>query len=61
MADDLRNGQPIRMAAEQADKYRKLAEYIKSVIQSGFTGHIKVSYAKGSVLKVEKFEEVLKK
>lgn len=49
------------MDAEQREKSLKLTEYIMSVIQSGFTGHLKVSYAKGNVVKVEKFEEILKK
>lgn len=43
------------------DKYRKLVEYMKQLQLSSFTGYIKINYSQGSVGRIEKFEEILKK
>jgi len=34
---------------------------IKELLQRKFTGYIKISFTSGTVKKVEKFEEILKK
>lgn len=43
------------------DKYEKLIEYLKTLQQKKFTGYIKVNYSQGSVGRIERFEEILKK
>ena len=39
----------------------KIADMIKKLTEKKFTGYIKISFAGGSVKKIEKFEEILKK
>lgn len=43
------------------DKHEKLIEYLKTLQEKKFTGYIKVNYSQGSVGRIEKFEEILKK
>ena len=45
----------------QADRFKKLEKYLKELQAEKFTGYIKVNFSQGSIAKVEKFEEVLKK
>lgn len=46
---------------KKSQKVNKLAEYLVEMSQSKFTGYIKVNFSQGSIGRVEKFEEVLKK
>lgn len=39
----------------------KIIELIKALMDKKFTGYIKINFTRGSVGKVEKFEEILKK
>jgi hypothetical protein len=43
------------------EKPNKLVDIIKALVDKKFTGYIKIKFTKGSVGKVEKFEEILKK
>jgi hypothetical protein len=43
------------------DKLKKLMELLKSLIESKFTGYIKVNFNEGHIGRVEKFEEILRK
>jgi hypothetical protein len=43
------------------DKHQKLVDYLKTLQDTEFTGYIKVNYTQGSVGRIEKFEEILKK
>ena len=42
------------------EKLHKIIDIIKTLIDKRFTGYIKINFAKGSVERVEKFEEILK-
>jgi hypothetical protein len=42
-------------------KMKRLMEYLKGVQTESFTGYIKINFSQGSVGRVERFEEVLKK
>ena len=46
---------------QNGDKYVKLIEYMKQLQTYGFTGYIKVNFTQGSVGRIEKFEEILKR
>jgi hypothetical protein len=43
------------------EKLTKIAQIIKTLAEKKFTGHIKINFSRGVVLKLEKFEEILKK
>jgi hypothetical protein len=43
------------------EKLTKITHIIKDLMDRQFTGYIKISFALGSVKRVEKFEEILKK
>jgi hypothetical protein len=43
------------------EKLTKIIEIIKALTDKKFTGYIKIDFARGTVSKVEKFEEILKK
>lgn len=43
------------------DKLTKLVDYIDMLREKGFTGYIKINFSQGSIGRVEKFEEILKK
>lgn len=45
---------------DRPNKLRRLLEYLRSLKEEKFTGHIKINYTQGSIGRVEKFEEVLK-
>jgi hypothetical protein len=50
-----------RAGKENGDKYLKLVEYLRQLQETQFTGYIKVNFSQGSVGRIEKFEEILKK
>ena len=39
----------------------KIVDMIRRLVEKKFTGYIKINFSRGSVSKVEKFEEILKK
>ncbi len=39
----------------------KIVDVIRSLMDKKFTGYIKINFTRGSIGKVEKFEEILKK
>jgi len=43
------------------DKCTQLMEYMIELQALGFTGYIKINFSQGSVGRVEKFEEILRK
>jgi hypothetical protein len=43
------------------EKAKKIIEVIKALMEKKFTGYIKVHFSRGSVGRIEKFEEILKK
>jgi hypothetical protein len=43
------------------DKVKKIAETMAALMQKKFTGYIKVNFSRGSICRIEKFEEILKK
>jgi hypothetical protein len=51
-------------AAAKGDKENKLAKlmkYLESIKDENFTGFIKVNYTQGSIGRIERFEEILRK
>ena len=44
-----------------ADRLEKLAAYILSLGDEDFTGYVKINFTQGSVGRVERFEEILRK
>ena len=46
---------------KKSRKVNQLAEYLVEMSRNKFTGYIKVNFSQGSIGRVEKFEEVLKK
>lgn len=51
----------VEAKANQDQKLEMLVEYLKSIRSVNFTGYIKVNFSQGSIGRVEKFEEILKK
>ena len=45
----------------QVDRFKKLEKFLKELQAENFTGYIRVNFSQGSIARVEKFEEVLKK
>jgi hypothetical protein len=43
------------------DKLDRLTEHLRTLREQKFTGYIKVNYSQGSIARIEKFEEILKK
>ena len=43
------------------ERLQKIVEIIKALMDKKFTGYIRINFAKGTVERVEKFEEILKK
>ena len=43
------------------DKLPKLIDMIKALVDRKFTGYIKINFTRGTIGRVEKFEEILKK
>lgn len=46
---------------KKTDKLTKLWSVINGLIASEFTGYIKLNFTQGSIGRIEKFEEILKK
>ena len=44
-----------------ASRFVHLMEFLNSLNEGDFTGYVKINYSQGSIARVEKFEEVLKK
>ena len=42
-------------------KITRLMEYLQGIRDQNFTGYIKVNFTQGSVGRIEKFEEILKR
>jgi hypothetical protein len=51
-----RQNKPLKM-----EKLEMIIDELKKLAQSGFTGYVKVNYSQGSIGRVEKFEEILKR
>ncbi len=45
----------------QTDRLQQLMGYLLSLGDQDFTGYIKINYSQGSIGRVERFEEILKK
>jgi len=45
---------------KKTDKLSKLWAVIKGLIESQFTGYIKLNFTQGSIGRIEKFEEILR-
>jgi hypothetical protein len=43
------------------DKVKKIKETITALMEKKFTGYIKVNFSRGSIGRIEKFEEILKR
>ena len=41
-------------------KLKLLQNEMESLLESGFTGYVKINFSQGSIGRVEKFEEILK-
>ncbi len=42
------------------DKLTKIIDFLKTLMDKRFTGSIKIKFSRGTVEKVEQFEEILK-
>lgn len=52
----------IRKPKEQTpSKLKRLFDYLISIRNENFTGYIKINFSQGTVGRVEKFEEILRK
>jgi hypothetical protein len=43
------------------EKLEKIIDIIKALVDTKFTGYVRINFAGGAVQRVEKFEEILKK
>lgn len=46
---------------KKKNKMDRLVEYLQGVEDQNFTGYIRINFSQGSVGRIEKFEEILKK
>jgi hypothetical protein len=46
---------------EKQPKMKKFIQYLEEVQGQNFTGYIKVNFSQGSIGRIERFEEILKK
>ena len=46
---------------KQAMMFRRLVEHLQAMSEEKFTGYIKIKYSQGSIGRVERFEEILKR
>jgi hypothetical protein len=46
---------------KQAGIFKRLLEYLQDMRENKFTGYIKINYTQGSIGRIERFEEILKK
>ena len=44
-----------------AEKLQRLIDYLTGVSDQEFTGYIKINYTQGSIGRVDRFEEILRK
>ncbi len=47
--------------AKKADRLKRLVATIERLMEGQFTGYIKLNFVQGSIGRIEKFEEILKK
>lgn len=57
----MKAGDNIKRIAAKEDKLNKLSNVLDTLRQDGFTGYIKINFTQGSIGRVEKFEEILRK
>ncbi|MFP4474800.1 MAG: hypothetical protein ACLFOY_04520 [Desulfatibacillaceae bacterium] len=50
-----------KLTRQQVEKLKLLMTHLKGLMESPFTGYIKVNFSQGSIARIEKFEEILKK
>ena len=50
-----------RAMQRSMEKIKKMMEVIKALMDKKFTGYVKINFTRGSVERIEKFEEILKK
>ncbi len=43
------------------EKVKKIVDMVRTLTDKKFTGYIKINFARGTVERVEKFEEILRK
>jgi hypothetical protein len=43
------------------DKITKIIDVIKALMSKKFTGYVRINFSRGTVERIEKFEEILKK
>ena len=55
-----KSGKIIRKPAKET-KLTKLMDYLHSIKDDNFTGYIKVNFSQGSIGRIERFEEILRK
>ena len=53
--------QRINKYGKNSDRLEKLAEHLETLRDQKFTGYIKINYSQGSIARIEKYEEILKK
>ncbi|MBN1625275.1 MAG: hypothetical protein JW944_02020 [Deltaproteobacteria bacterium] len=49
-----------REKSGKLEKFEMLINKIEALIDTGFTGYVKINFSQGSIGRVEKFEEILK-
>ena len=47
--------------ANPGNKVVSISHLIKELLERKFTGYVKISFSRGAVRRVEKFEEILRK
>lgn len=57
----MKAGESINLISAKDDKLNRLSIVLQALQQEGFTGYIKINFTQGSVGRVEKFEEILKR
>jgi hypothetical protein len=50
-----------RAQQKPMEKIAKIMDVLKALMNKKFTGYIKINFSRGSVERIEKFEEILKK
>ncbi len=49
------------LKGDQMERLRRLVDAIMNLLENKFTGSIRINFTQGSIGRVEKFEEILKK
>lgn len=57
----MKPGDNIKRIAGKPDKLNRLSDVLQTLKQDGFTGYVKINFTQGSIGRVEKFEEILRK